>query len=109
MPIITYKKKLNINSIDYKLTFAFKCCYDNEKHLYLKDYEQSYFDSGDFNIKIDNAIKKFDEISLDKYLENNNNVLLLAILNYFIDLIPSIYYIKFEDESMEDIYYKDDL
>ena len=53
MPIITYKKKLNINSIDYKLTFAFKCCYDNEKHLYLKDYEQSYFDSVDFNIKIE--------------------------------------------------------
>ena len=59
MPIICFKNKLKINNIEETISFAFNCIYDNNYHLNLKDYIPNYFDSGDFRIKIDNAITEF--------------------------------------------------
>ncbi|MFA6777855.1 MAG: hypothetical protein WCR80_05440 [Bacilli bacterium] len=39
----------------------------------------------------------------------NNNIYYLAVLNYFINEIPSLYSIKFESDTSESIFYADEL
>ena len=48
------------NDFEEKISFAFNCIYDDNSHLKLKDYTPNYFDSSDFRIKIDQAIKKLN-------------------------------------------------
>lgn len=109
MPIITYKNKLKFKNYEQNICISFDCIYDKNNHLCIKDYKPSYFDSGDFRIKTDEAIKNFSNKTLEKYEKKNNGVFFLAILNYFLDEIPSIYSIKFESDTSEDIYYPSDL
>lgn len=109
MPIICYKNKLKIDNYEEKISIAFNCeCGDNN-HLKLKNYVPNYFDSGDFRIKIEDAIKKLNNGVLKEYNNKNNGVLYLSILDYFLDEIPSIYSIKFESEDSESIYYSDEI
>ena len=105
MPVIIYKQKLK----DEDLYFAFDCAYHENGSLYLKNIEPKYFDSGDFYLKIKNAVNNFNNEILEKYMKSNNGVYYLAILNYFLDEIPSIYSIKFVSEKSESIYYPSDL
>ena len=105
MPVIIYKEKLK----NEDLYFAFDCAYHKKGGLYLKNTDSNYFDSGDFRIKIKGAIDKFDDEILEKYMKSNKGVYYLAILNYFLDEIPSIYSIKFSSNTSESIYYPSDL
>jgi len=109
MPVLCYNNKIKIDGYEENISIAFNCEYDDENHLKLKNYTPNNFDSGDFRIKIEEAIKKFNKEALDRYNKNNNGILYLAILNYFLDEIPSIYSIKFISQSGESIYYADEL
>jgi hypothetical protein len=109
MPIICFKKDIIIDDYKEKISFAFNCVYDDNFHLKLKDYTPNYFDSGDFNIKIDEAINKLNKEVLMQYDERNSGVLYMALLNYFYDTISGLYSIKFESESGDSIYYVSEL
>lgn len=109
MPIVCYKNKVKIRQIEESISFAFNCIYDNHYHLKLRNYEPSYFDSGDFRIKIQEAIDRLDYNLLMKYEHKNGGVLHMAFLNYFYDYIPGLYSIKFESNSGDSIYYINEL
>ena len=109
MPILCYKEKLKINGIEENISFAFNCIYDNQYHLKLKDYIPDYFDSGDFRIKIENAINRLNYDLLMEYENKNGGVLYMAFLNYFYDNIPELYSLKFESEYGDSIYYVNEL
>jgi len=106
MPIIVYKKKIEINNRVENISIAFNTK-QTEHGLVLKDFEPNYFDSGDFRIKIDELCNNFKGDVLNKYLENK--IYCLGIVRYFYDNMPCIFSIKFESENDETIYYKDDL
>lgn len=109
MPIIAFKEKLKHGSKEENICVAFNCEYNPEGCLKLKDYNPSDFDGDDFKIYIETAIKKLNPNIVKKYQEKNNQVYCLAILNYFVDEIPSIYSIKFESDSSTSIFYADEL
>jgi len=109
MPVIVYKQELKFDNITEKVHIAFDCEYTSYGSLKIKNFEPDYFDSGDFRIKIEEVIKKFDVEILNKYLKKNNDVYYLAILNYFVNEIPSIYSIKFVNENDETIYYASEI
>ena len=109
MPIICFKKDLVIGDYKEKISFAFNCIYDDNYHLKLKNHTLNYFDSGDFNIKIEEALNKLNKDVLNMYDERNSGVLYMALLNYFSDTIPGLYSIKFESESGDSIYYVSEL
>lgn len=109
MPIICFKKKIKIDDYEELISFAFNCVYDENYHLKLKDCITNYFDSGDFRIKIDDAINKLNYNILMEYDRKNGGVLLMALLNYFYDNIPELYSLKFESEYGDSIYYINEL
>lgn len=109
MPIICFKKKIKINNYEESISFAFNCIYDENYHLKLKDYIPNHFDSGDFRIKIDDAINKLNYDILREYERKNGGVLHMAFLNYFYDNIPELYSLKFESEYGDSIYYVNEL
>lgn len=109
MPILCYKKNVKLNNYQETISFAFNCVYDNNYHLKLSDYIPSNFDSGDFRIKIDDAISNLTGERLLEYEHKNNGVWHMALLNYFYDNIPGLYSIKFESESGDSIYYVSEL
>jgi hypothetical protein len=109
MPIIAFKEKLKHGLGEENICIAFNCEYDLRGRLQLKDYHLSQFDSGDFKICIEAAIKKLNANIVKEYEEKNNGIYCLAILNYFVDEIPSIYSIKFESDSSTSIFYADEL
>ena len=67
MPIICYKNKLKIDNYEENISTSFNCEYDDDNHLKLKNNTSNYFDSGDFRIKIEDAIKKLDRNILNEY------------------------------------------
>jgi hypothetical protein len=105
MPIICFKQKIQLRGYNENVSFAFNCEYDENFHLKLKDYNPNYFDSGDFRIKIDDAITNLNEDLLLEYENKNNGVFYLALLEYFYDTILGLYSIKFESSSGDSIYY----
>lgn len=109
MPVICFKKKIKIDDYEESISFAFNCIYDENYHLKLKDCISNYFDSGDFRIKIDNAISNLNYELLKEYDQKNGGVRFLGILNYFYDKIPELYSIKFEAEAGDSIYYVSEL
>lgn len=109
MPIICFTKDLVIDDYKEKVSYAFNCIYDDDYHLKLKDYTLNYFDSGDFNIKIEESISKLNKEVLKQYDERNSGILYMSLLNYFYDTIPGLYSIKFESESGDSIYYVSEL
>ena len=102
MPVIIFNDKLN----DQKISVAFNCKYSKDS-LMIKG--GNHFECGTYKAKIKEAIKNFDEDLLEEYKSKNNDIACLAILNYFVDKIPDLYSIKFEDNSEESIYYADEL
>ena len=106
MPVVVYKKELKVHDEILNISIAFNTKQTNFG-LELKDYEPKYFDSGDFRIKIDELCNNFTGEVLDKYMENP--IYFMGIVKYFYDNLPSIFSIKFESNSSETIYYKDDL
>lgn len=109
MPILCYKNKVKINNHEETLSFAFNCVYDDNYHLKLKEYTPDYFDSGDFRIKIDEAINNLNYDLLSKYEAKNNGVRFMALLDYFYENIPGLYSIKFESDHGDSIYYVNEL
>lgn len=109
MPIIAYKTEINVKGYAENICVAFNCEYDQNKLLKLKDYEPNNFDSGDFRIKIGEISEKLSQDVLKQYENKNDGVRFLAILNYFIDNIPSLYSIKFESNSGISIYYASEI
>ena len=108
MPVIIYKKDLEV--LGQRLCFAFDCEYDkNNCFLKLKNCTPNYFDSGDFGIKIEEAINELNEEKINFYSEKNNGVLYLGILDYFVERIPGLYSIKFESKNDDSIYYSNEL
>ena len=105
MPIICFKKKVEVNDYKESISFAFNCIYDENYHLKLEDYMPGNFDCGDFRIKIDDAVNKLNYDTLMEYERKNGGVLFLAFLNYFHDNIPELYSLKFESENGDSIYY----
>ena len=105
MPVIIYKTRINGDELD----IAFDCKYNKNNALKLKNHKPNYFDSGDFRIKVEEASKKLNENILNEYIDKNHGVYCLAILNYFLDEIPSIYSIKFKHCESESIYYSSEL
>ena len=65
MLIISYKNKLKLENNELNICISFNYIYDKNNHLCIKDYKPSYFDSGDFRIKIDKSIKIFSKEILD--------------------------------------------
>lgn len=102
MPMIVFKDKLNDQNVD----IAFDCKY-SKGSLIVKSGED--FDCGTYKTKIKEAISDFNNELFEDYKAHNNDIACLAILNYFTDKIPELYSIKFEDNSEESIYYKDEL
>lgn len=109
MPIIAYKEKFNHGTGEEHICLAFNCVYTDTGFLKIKDYQPDYFDSGDFRIKIKEAIKKFNPTIQEEYDKKNKGVYYLGVLDYFVNEIPSIYSIRFESDSSESIYYADEL
>lgn len=109
MPIICFRKNLKIDSYKEKISFAFNCIYNNEYHLKLKDCIPNYFDSGDFDIKVEESINELTNEILRQYEKRNGGVLYMALLNYFYDTIPGLYSVKFESQSGDSIYYVTEL
>lgn len=109
MPILCFKDKIQLKEYEETVSFAFNCVYDDNYHLKLKDYNPNNFDSGDFRIKINDAISKLNTDLLIEYEYKNGGVRLMALLNYFYDRIPELYSIKFESESGDSIYYVNEL
>ena len=91
------------------MSFAFNCIYDENYHLKLKDYNPDYFDSGDYRLKLEEAINKLEYDLILKYDRKNNDVRHIALLNYFSDKLPGLYSIKFESISGDSIYYVSEL
>ena len=108
MPVIVYKKKLEVNGNIENISIAFNTK-QTESGLVLKDYEPNYFDSGDFRIKIDELCNNFKGDILNKYLDEMLRDGLIDEVKYFYDNLPCIFSIKFESDNDETIYYKDDL
>lgn len=108
MPIIAFKNKIKHGKSEEKITIAFNCEYENGNLLMLKNYFPNDFDCGDFRNKIEESIKRFNSKVQEEYENRNNGIYYLAVLNYFLDEIPSIYSIKFESENSESIYYSDE-
>lgn len=108
MPMIAFKNKIKHGKSEENICVAFNCEYENDGFLKLKNFYPSDFDCGDYRIKIEEAIEKFDSKKQMDYENKNNGVYSLAVLNYFLDEIPSIYSIKFESETSESIYYSDE-
>ena len=109
MPILCFKKEIKIDNYKENISLAFNCFYDNNYHLKLKNYNKYYFDSGDFRIKIENAINKLNYNILMEYDRKNSGVLYMAFLDYFYDNIPELYSLKFESEYGDSIYYVNEL
>lgn len=109
MPILCFKERLKINNQEETISLAFNCIYNNNYHLKLKDCIPNYFDSGDFRIKIEEAIANLNYELLREYEQKNGEIYFLGILNYFYDNIPGLYSIKFESKSGDSIYYVSDL
>ena len=109
MPVIIYKQKLKYKDIEENISISFDCRYSEEGGLKLKNFVPDYFDSGDFRIRIGLAMEKFNEYILREYMMKNRGIYCLAIVNYLIDEIPGIYYVKFEAEHDETIYYADEI
>ncbi len=109
MPMLIYKEKLNNDFHNEEVHLAFNCKYTKNGSLKLKDYEPNYFDSGDFRIKVKEVIHNLNVLTFKKYKSQNNGIYYLALLNYFVDQIPSLYSIKFVSNTSESIYYKDEI
>ena len=109
MPIIAYKEKFNHGADKEHICLAFNCVYTDTGFLKLKDYQPDYFSGIDVRIKIKKAINKFTPNIQKEYLDKNQGVYCLGVLDYFVDEIPSIYSIRFESDSSESIYYADEL
>ena len=60
MPIIAYKEQIKHGNAQEKICLAFNCEYEESGFLRIKNYQPNYFDSGDFRIKIEEAIKRFN-------------------------------------------------
>jgi len=109
MAIICYRKNIKVNQYEETISFAFNCIYDNNYHLKLKDCNSNNFDSGDFRTKLDDAISKLNSSIINNYIQKNNGVQYLGLLNYFCDEVHGLYSIKFESENGDSIYYADEL
>lgn len=109
MPVIIYKQRLKHKDVEENISIAFDCKYSEEGGLKLKNFNPDYFDCGDFGIKIEEAIKKFNEDIFEEYKKRNKGIYCLAIVNYLIDEIPGIYSVKFEGKNDETIYYADEI
>ena len=87
MPVIAFKKKLK----GYDVSFAFNTCYNNE-----------------FKLKIKNSDVYFDEKTYQEYLDKHN-IIFIALAKYFINKIPNIFSIKFEDKNQKCILYASEI
>lgn len=101
MPVIAFKKKLK----GYDISFAFNTCYNNECKLKIKNTDV-YFSEEEK--QINEVIKNFDEKAYQKYLDKYN-IIFIALAKYFIDKIPNIFSIKFEDKNQKFILYADEI
>lgn len=101
MPVIAFKKKLN----GYDISFAFNTCYNNECKLKIKNTD-IYFSEEEK--QINEVIKNFDEKAYQEYLDKHN-IIFIALAKYFIDKIPNIFSIKFEDKNQKYILYTDEI
>lgn len=105
MAIMIYKEKIK----DDLISIGFQCEYDDKCQLELKDGTDSYFDSGDYRIRIQNSIKKLSSEILSQYLNKYFGCYYIAVAHYFLDEIPNIYFIKFESTISESIYFAEEL
>ena len=101
MPVIAFKKKLK----GYDVSFAFNTCYNNECKLKIKNSD-IYFSEEEK--QINEAIKNFDEKTYQEYLDKHN-IIFIALAKYFINKIPNIFSIKFEDKNQKCILYASEI
>lgn len=108
MPVIGYKKVFKqIKGVaDEIFIVNFNLKYNKEGFLEIKDESDSYFDVGDFRIKLDTIFNEFTEEMLKKY---DNGVYILSICKYIVDKIPNLYSINYESKGMIDTYYKQEI
>jgi len=108
MPIIGYKKHFkNFDSlINDTFIIHFNLVYTDYGALRFNNAENSYFDSGDFNLLLEKVFDDFDRGVFKKY---DNGILILSICKYIIDNIPNVYYITYENNETIDIYYKEEI
>lgn len=101
MPVISFKKKLK----GYNVSIAFNTCYNNECKLKIKNTDVYFTEEGN---QINEVIKNFDEKTYQEYLDKYN-IVFVALSKYFIDKIPNIFSIKFEDKNQKFILYADEI
>lgn len=113
MAMLSFKENFRGDQI----TFTFDCEYveiQNSKYgkslnLQLKNTSDNYFDSGDFRIKIQEAISNLTEANLKNYEDKYIGIRYIAIAQYFLKAIPSIFSVKFESATSESVYYAEEL
>ncbi|MDD5865515.1 MAG: hypothetical protein PUD07_03400 [bacterium] len=101
MPVISFKKKLK----GYDVSIAFNTCYNNECKLKIKNTDVYFTEEEN---QINEVIKNFDEKTYQEYLDKYN-IVFVALAKYFIDKIPNIFSIKFEDKNQKFILYADEI
>lgn len=108
MPIIGYKKQFNhISGVKIEtFTVNFNLEYGKSGFLSIKDVDESYFDVGDFRIKLEEI---FDNFTDDKLKEYDNGIYILSICKYIVDEMPTLYSINYESECMIDTYYRQEI
>ncbi len=102
MPIIVYKNKFK----DYELSFAFNLEYIKGYKLKNKDYNELFSE----NIKniINESIENFNEDIYQNYL-SEYKITFIALTKYFMDKIPDIFSIKYENNNENSIFYADEI
>lgn len=108
MPIIGYKKQFkHISGVKNEtFTVNFNLEYGKSGFLSIKDVDESYFDVGDFRIKLEEI---FDNFTDDKLKEYDNGIYILSICKYIVDEMPTLYSINYESECMIDTYYRQEI
>lgn len=101
MPVISFKNKLK----GYDVSIAFNTCYNNECKLKIKNTDVYFTEEEN---QINEVIKNFDEKTYQEYLDKYN-IVFVALAKYFIDKIPNIFSIKFEDKNQKCILYADEI
>lgn len=109
MPIISFKKKFNnftpIKEDTFIINFNLK--YTKKGSLKFKGIISSnYFDSGDYNLLLDEVLNNFNDSVFKKY---DNGVFILSICKYLVDNVKNIYSICYESNDCTDIYYRNEI
>ena len=107
MPIVGYKTKMNkIKGLNCTFLINFKLTHNKYGFLENRTIDDTYFDSGDFRIKIEEMSNAFTKEVFKKY---DNGLYIVSILKYIVDKLPGLYSVKVYYTDTVDEYTKEEI